>query len=203
MIWPIVLLLSIQAIYAAEFPSLMKYITVTWENVDITSTLDGSQTASDASGKVPLFTLCGKYNNTKSKNADCDYSYSYAYPASGGGFISGSGIWQNFYLLLSNYLGDGTSSSAKYLSKTSDTDSCVSFYDFIPDFKSAYSRGTWKVSYNCKLVTPFPFGIVIGVLVGAVLIAGGIFGYKHFQKKKNNANSGQTTYGGIPYMATP
>ena len=76
MVWPLVFLLSIQAIYAAEFPDLLKNIQVLWENVDVTSTLDGSQTGS-TDGKVSFFTLCGSFNNTDSNNGICDYEYSY------------------------------------------------------------------------------------------------------------------------------
>ncbi len=76
MIWSVLLLLSIQTIYGAEFPNLLKNIQVTWEKVDVTSTLDGSQTVS-TDGNVTFFTLCGMFNNSNSNNGHCKYEFSY------------------------------------------------------------------------------------------------------------------------------
>lgn len=90
MIWAAIFLLSIQAISAAEFPNLLKYINVVQENVNVSAILDGSQTVS-VNGEVQNFILCGLFNNTKGQDYVCSYDYVYGV-VSEGHIESGNGI---------------------------------------------------------------------------------------------------------------
>jgi len=177
MTWAIfVVLLSIQAIYGAEYPNLMKHIKVSWGDTDVTANIDSSQTASiNSDGDTPAFTLCGPFKNDK-HDAVCDFAYSFGFPL-GGGFYSAS--------------GNGTGLVANFTSKVDATTQCLSFANPIGMFKTVYQSaevgtGSWKVSYtNCKKYTPIPWGIIVAVVLVIALAIGGFFAYKHFQKKKS------------------
>jgi len=76
--------------------------------------------------------------------------------------------------------------------------SCMSFFNVIPHFKQVYdatneNQGDWKVTYNCKdIPDPFPWGIVAGVVIGILVIAVAILGFKLYQKK--NVKGENTQY---------
>lgn len=181
----IVALFFIQAAFCAEFPNLEKHIKLAWNNASLTGQIDGSQTKTDKDGYVSLFTLCGAFNNSNYPG-DCSYNFSYAIQVSGS-VLSGSGS--------GSFIGD-------YVSKTSDTYSCLNFVNPIGGFKTVYKAteagtGQWNVSYSCKKAPkPVPWGIIVGVILGVLVIVGGVFGYKYWMKKKKNGENGQTATGG-------
>ena len=67
--------------------------------------------------------------------------------------------------------------------------SCMSFFNVIPHFKQVYdatneNQGDWKATYNCRdIPDPFPWGTVAGVVIGILVIAVAILGFKLYQKK--------------------
>lgn len=180
----IIALLFIQAALCAEFPNLEKYIKLAWNNVSLTGQIDGSQTKSNKDNSVPLFTLCGAYNNSDYRG-DCSYNFSYAIQVSGSVF-SGSGS--------GSFIGD-------YVSKTSETYSCLNFVNPVPAFRTIYNAtetgtGQWNVSYSCKKAPKkVPWGIIVGVIIGVLVIVGGVVGYKYWMKKKNSSGKGGETTG--------
>ena len=203
----IVALLLIQAFSCAEFPDLEKHIKLVWNNTNLTGQFDGSQTVSDKDGNVANFILCGAFNNS-AYNGDCSYNYSYAEQLDSGSIWSASG---KFFSSLgrSNSIGKG-GSTAKFISKVNDTYSCLAFLNMVGDFKNVYEKtplkkANWQMSYSCikdipEPDLPVPWGLIIGVTVGLLVIVGGIgmCVYKFFKKKKT---SGKTN-GNDPLLRT-
>jgi len=133
---PLLLLLLIQGLYAAQFPDLTKSIHLTWDGIDI-PVLDGSQTAS-INGKVPYFTMCGAFN-TEQKDLYCTANYSSSLKT-GSSSTSSSGSWY----------GD-----AKFLYRGYNG-TCMTFANPIPEnFIEIYNgipsgRGSYDLTYNCS-----------------------------------------------------
>ena len=87
-----------------------------------------------------------------------------------------------------NIIGSAGPATAKFISRKSATETCLGFFNFIPSFKEVYDgveteQASWKTTYTCKDLPQFPWGIVIGVVVVAVVA--GIVGFVCCKKKKN------------------
>ena len=86
--------------------------------------------------------------------------------------------------------------TAKFVSRKSKTETCLSFLNMISSFKEVYDgvatkTASWRANYTCtdsdlEPEDSFPW-VIVGVSVGVliVVVIGGIFGYKYFQKKKS------------------
>ncbi len=73
---PILLvLLFAPALYAGDFPNLMKAVNVTWDGVNVTANVTTSLTTS-VDGQVPYYVLCGPFG-TIPEGAFCNYDYRY------------------------------------------------------------------------------------------------------------------------------
>ncbi len=75
------LLVQVPLLQAEEFPSLMKHVDITWDNINITSKIDTRQTMS-TDGYVRSFIFCGPFKSY-GNDGNCTLKSSYQYYPAG------------------------------------------------------------------------------------------------------------------------
>jgi len=160
--FPLLLLLLVQSLSATQFPALTQHIGLVWNDKDISSSIDTSQTISIADGSVPTFTICGAFK-TEQKDVSCKVDYS-TQKRGNNSFSSVSSITYN----TAQYLSEGINSQG-------NSYTCMAFRNTIPDFATVYngvsssdSITDWKVTYTCP--SEFPWSSIFGG-IGAFILS--------------------------------
>jgi len=179
---PILLLLLVQSLYAAEFPGLGYRIGIGMNGTDVSGLLWTYDTVS-VNGEVPVFTVCARFKSDK-KDIGCQIQ---------GTRVSKSGSF-------TSSVSTVTYGTAKYLSEAKDDSgydvTCMAYPNPISDFITYFngvSAGThdWKVVYICPATSPLP-----AIIAGLAVVAFAVFGFcawKIYQNKKTRELVQQNT----------
>lgn len=197
----LLILLFAPALYAGDFPNLMKAVNVTWDGVNVTANVTTSLTTS-VDGQVPYFVLCGPFG-TIPQDALCVYDWEYSVLQSNIYIYNYKGNSSNFPLV-NDFLGQGVSAT-NVVYAYNENNTCLSIKNDIQDFVSHYQDAqkysdephwTFSIPFVCNTRPPsnvLKYSI-IGV-VSAVLLAAAVFvGFKIGQKKNNNKQGETSAY---------